>query len=363
MKLGERGIASASRHPVGWRARVYYRDWTGERREMCRFAKTKAAALERLDLDVTDALRVGQGSDITDQDSFITLAEMWMDELDSTKLSANSKRTYRYLAGAHILAPGSSPLRLMPLRLITPARVTEAVTQVGNSAGPGSAKTVHAIYRMMFDLALQHEALESNPARQGRTPTGFDKKITKADRERAFVKAELDDVLNKLKVDKRAASGQLQTLVRVLAGTGMRIGEACGLAWSDMIWNQSQLHVRGTKTKTSDRVIVLPEWLMAALRKRSDELAPLPGSPICPNSLGKRRTESSASAAVSELLDRYGCEWATSHTFRHSVATFLDEAGMTPREIAIHLGHAQPSMTMDKYMDRRRIITKVAEFL
>lgn len=41
------------------------------------------------------------------------------------------------------------------------------------------------------------------------------------------------------------------------------------------------------------------------------------------------------------------------HVFRKTVATILDESGLTPREIADQLGHAQVSMTQDVYMGRR----------
>jgi integrase len=45
-------------------------------------------------------------------------------------------------------------------------------------------------------------------------------------------------------------------------------------------------------------------------------------------------------------------DWVTSHSCRKAVATRLDEAGLSAREIADHLGHAKPSMTQDVYMGR-----------
>jgi len=43
----------------------------------------------------------------------------------------------------------------------------------------------------------------------------------------------------------------------------------------------------------------------------------------------------------------------SSHTFRKTVATRRDEAGLSARSIADHLGHALPSMTLDVYMGRK----------
>ncbi|MEU4802365.1 hypothetical protein [Actinosynnema sp. NPDC023587] len=43
----------------------------------------------------------------------------------------------------------------------------------------------------------------------------------------------------------------------------------------------------------------------------------------------------------------------TFRTFRRTVATLLDQAGLTARQIADILGHSRPSMTQDVYMGRR----------
>lgn len=45
--------------------------------------------------------------------------------------------------------------------------------------------------------------------------------------------------------------------------------------------------------------------------------------------------------------------WITSHSFRKTTATILDEAGPSARQIADQLGHARPSLTQDVYMGRR----------
>lgn len=60
------------------------------------------------------------------------------------------------------------------------------------------------------------------------------------------------------------------------------------------------------------------------------------------------------------MLDRIGYGWVTSHTFRKTVATRLDEASMSARQIADHLGHARPSMTLDVYLGRRRSVNRAA---
>jgi integrase len=54
---------------------------------------------------------------------------------------------------------------------------------------------------------------------------------------------------------------------------------------------------------------------------------------------------------------------ATSHSFRKTMATLIDDGGLSARIGADHLGHARVSETMDTYMARGRVHTEVAELL
>ena len=53
----------------------------------------------------------------------------------------------------------------------------------------------------------------------------------------------------------------------------------------------------------------------------------------------------------------------TSHSFRKTVATLIDDEGLSARIGADHLGHARVSETQDTYMARGRSRKVVAELL
>jgi integrase len=53
----------------------------------------------------------------------------------------------------------------------------------------------------------------------------------------------------------------------------------------------------------------------------------------------------------------------SSHSFRKTVATLIDDAGLSARIGADHLSHAKVSMTQDRYMSRGRVHHQVAELL
>ncbi|MEU4444238.1 tyrosine-type recombinase/integrase, partial [Actinosynnema sp. NPDC023926] len=107
------------------------------------------------------------------------------------------------------------------------------------------------------------------------------------------------------------------------------------------------------KTENAERPIPLPDWCVAMLAERRAKAADLDG-PIFPSSTGTIREATNVrNRAWKPFIARAGYEWVTFRTFRRTVATLLDEAGLTARQIADLLGHSRPSMTQDVYMGRR----------
>jgi integrase len=64
-----------------------------------------------------------------------------------------------------------------------------------------------------------------------------------------------------------------------------------------------------------------------------------------------------------KVREDLGVPDVTSHSFRKSLATLIDDEGLSARITADHLGHARVSETMDTYMARGRVHTKVADLL
>ncbi len=67
------------------------------------------------------------------------------------------------------------------------------------------------------------------------------------------------------------------------------------------------------------------------------------------------RDPSNTRRVLREIRGSEGFAWVTSHVFRKTAATILDEAGLTARLIANRLGHSRPSMTQDVYMGRAAV--------
>ena len=56
-------------------------------------------------------------------------------------------------------------------------------------------------------------------------------------------------------------------------------------------------------------------------------------------------------------------EWVVPHTYRKTVATWMDAEGSSARTIADQLGHSRISMTQDVYMGRRAVDASAARVL
>jgi integrase len=61
--------------------------------------------------------------------------------------------------------------------------------------------------------------------------------------------------------------------------------------------------------------------------------------------------------------EELGVPEVTTHSFRKTVATLIDDEGLSARIAADHLGHSKVSMSQDRYMPRGRVHTQVAELL
>lgn len=135
--------------------------------------------------------------------------------------------------------------------------------------------------------------------------------------------------------------------------TGMRLSEALSLKPQDIDGKRLSLHVRGGKG-AKDRYVPLPEVALYALReywkthRNPDWLFPAIGrSGKTAGTAERPMGKSPIQAALQRHLKRIGFRKSvTPHTFRHSYATHLIEAGVGIKEVQEYMGHANISSTI-----------------
>jgi integrase len=169
-----------------------------------------------------------------------------------------------------------------------------------------------------------------------------------------------------------AAGNRFEALFVLALKTGMRRGELLALRWEDVDLDKGMIQVRGTlrrtregltfgvpKTAASRRQVVLSPSLVAALRRhRARQEKECQGvgdlwlnlGLVFPNTLGRPMEPRDLLANVYRpLLDRAGLPPVTFHALRHTAATLLLSEGEHPKVVQELLGHAQVSITLDRY--------------
>ena len=152
--------------------------------------------------------------------------------------------------------------------------------------------------------------------------------------------------------DRGTALGRRDhTLLLLAIQTGLRVSELTQLRWQDVRLD-SGAHVRSHGKGRKDRCTPLTAQIVAALRSRQRELAPLPSDPVFPS----RRGGPMSRDAVERLVTRHtalaspACpslkhKHVSPHTLRHTSAMQLLAAGVERTVLALWLGHESTETT------------------
>lgn len=377
MPIGTYGnIACAQVAPSRYKARARFRDRDGIVRTVSRFGQTKTAARHALREALAERIEL-TGGDLRAASKVADLAAEWLAEIEASDRSTSTKEQYGW-AVARMVLPQFGEVRL---REASTALVDQMLGRIRAERGPGAAKTARAVLNGMFGLAVRHDAIPANPVRETRPIAG------KRGVVRALTEREQDDITDRLRSSERAVLLDLPDLVDFMLATGCRIGEAMAvregtnrdgeplldLDAGTVEINATVIRIKGKglivqdrpKTAAGWRRLALPPFAVTMIRGRAEQLRlRAPERVVFPSPYKRAlRDPSNTAADLRECLDASGYEWVTSHVFRKTVATRLDVAGWSARQIADQLGHAAPSMTQDVYMGRRVVGSDAARIL
>jgi integrase len=359
-----------------WRARTKVRDLDGKVRDVERWESTKPAARTALLSHLRERVTPSAADAVMTPTTLVKdAAEVWRAEVqENDRLAVNTRTVYESSLRKHVIGGALADLTLREVKV---AGIERWLKGIGRAGGPSAMRTARSVLSGVLGLAVKHDALSHNPVRDvGHVSAPA--KETNRDPHRAFTEEERATLLAFADAHEAAGRRDLPDLLAFMAGTGARIGEACGLRWSALDLDAGtatlgplpvrvpgkglMLQERG-KTKTSTRTVALPPWLVSRLLARKINAVPNEWDVVFCSALGKLRDTSNTTKHVRELLDAAGFEWAVGHTFRKTVATWLDDNGVSGRQVANQLGHAKPSMTMDRYMSRRTLTERAAAIL
>jgi integrase len=262
-------------------------------------------------------------------------------------LSPKTIREYRFPL-AEVLLPYCKRHELTEPRQLTRAALDRLSTQLmdegGKSGRPLSRHTIASYLRSVNVFLSWAQAEGENVAARAKAPKASKRMIDVLSRDEIQA---MEDV---------ASAERDKLIVRVLADTGIRVGELVGLTVHDII-ERDRTHLLRVGGKTGERMVPIPRLyrrlLRYAQRGRPRDVASdrvfislrrRPGGEYGP------LTASGVEQLIQELGMTAGIRKRVyPHLLRHSYATWALTRGMNPVMLAHILGHTSLAMIQNVY--------------
>ncbi len=355
-----------------WRGEV--RGEQGQRRRVS--GSTRKEATEKLDelrRQIADGLPVGDD----------TRLGSWIQWWQANVGAAKSPRTADHDRWALAQLDQIKGKRLRDLtvadvegelhRLAT--RKTPKRSGRGGRKGPLGRSALVKVRRALAEVlteAERRDMIGRNVAKLTRIPVGAkaptSRRSLTPEQARKLIAASVDDLH--------------YALIVLMLHCGLRPGEATGLPWDAIDFEEGTLTVRQsrrvlpngrmvigpTKTK-SDRVLATPALVMEALRshkvrQKADRLAAPVwedfGLVFC-NEIGRPIDPSNLRREVRRLCEKAEIEPITPYELRHSTASLLVDGGSPLEEVADMLGHKDVRMLAQVYRHRVKRVVDLTE--
>nr|DAW29448.1 MAG TPA: RECOMBINASE CRE [Caudoviricetes sp.] len=291
--------------------------------------------------------------------TFAEVAELWLESYKSTVKPTtyhNTKKKLNVMIDSYFTD--------MKIQQINVAYCQKVAIKLSNRYVLYS--NYYSVISRIFKYATSLDIVKSNPLDKIIKPKN---KPLKA-KENHYTKQELTDFL---KVSKANFKPVDYTFFHLLAFSGLRTGEAIGLMWSDVDFENKRLSISRTavligkkqtvqdpKTKRSKRVITLDDetlnilklWKRQQIKEYFQAGVPYKHdlNYIFTNDIGGWLL----AATMKVKLSRFFCKHKelkkiSPHGFRHTHASLLFEAGVTAKIISDRLGHNNVQITLDMY--------------
>lgn len=379
LRIGQHGkITRVQTAPGVWVARCRYRDRDGVTRRLERMtpAGVEDEYGDKAEAALWDAIAArrppGSGR-ITSATLIGDLLTRYVEQCrEDGDLAPKSVDTYA--ATLNAVRPRFVGIRVSEAE---PGLLDEILKGITRDHGQTRERHTKVALNAVLTDAVLAGALAANPVLQlkKRRRRKGDRKVKGAP---ALVGDQVRTLLAAVETSKVCEQKDLRDPVILLAATGLRRSELLALRWEDIDLDNRVATVSGSivrikgkglvrqdRTKGGDeRMVALPHFAADALHQRKgDPLRSSTADVIFPSSTGTLRDPDNFGKQWREVRDDLGLPDVTSHSFRKTVATLIDDGGLSARIGADQLGHARPSMTQDVYMNRGQVHTEVADIL
>lgn len=321
--------------------------------------KTKKEAQEKMKLFEAEILKNGYKKEC--KMTFDELFNIWFSEYVLNNCKDNTINSYARCYKIHI-KPSLGNYKVSDIK----ARVLSDFFNKLKEDGKyhSSVNIIRVIISSCLNYAIfPLEVIESNPYKFIKLP-----KFEKAKDKKDII--EMKDFETILKIG--SSKHNFNNVCILLFHTGLRIGEALGLQWEDIDFDNKIIHVRHTlisanakeyrlstpKTKTSIRDIYFNdtvEKVFKNAKKSQNENRLKFGALYNNNNLVFTHKDGSFldhyyfTNMVAKIKKETDIDFSM-HSFRHTHATMLLQAGANMKDVQTRLGHSDISTTMNIYV-------------
>lgn len=330
---------------AGRRYRVRYRDPDRRSVEKAGF-RTKDEALTYL---AEKTVEIKRGEYVDPRAAVVTVASLGREWLaHQSHLKPSSWRPLEIAWRVHV-EPRWGKRRVGDIRH---SQVQAWVAEIAREKGATTVLRAHGVLAGILDVAVKDRRISTNPARGVNLP----RKVRKA---RAYLTHEQVELL-------ASESGEHGTLVRFLAYTGLRWGEATALRVRHLDMLRRRVAVEenavtvgsavivGTPKTHNARSVPFPKFLTVELAakcegKTRDQL-------VFGNGVTHQRPPDGRRGWYVGAIRRAKVTdptfpTVTLHDLRHTAASLAISSGANVKAVQRMLGHASAAMTLDTYAD------------
>jgi integrase len=327
-------MASVAKRLDGrWRAR--YRDAAGK--EHARHFDRKVDAQRWLD-QVTAAVVRG---DYVDPAAGRVSVQRYAGQWQAVQVSsAGTRRIVDNALRLHLLPS----LGQHPIAGVRPTMVQGFVRELEEKGlSAGSVRNIYGVTAQVFAAAVDDRVIPSSPCRRIKLPKGDGAELEIPTVEQVAAVAD-------------AMGERWRAVVVLLAGSGLRIGEARGLLVDDVDFLRRTVRVdkqrdqagalAPVKSKTSRRVVPVGQVVVDEL---AGHLARYPSAgPLFADEFGDPLPYWRWKKLLARATKEAGVD-VTAHGFRHFTASALIAGGASVKQVQMMLGHASAVITLRTY--------------
>jgi integrase len=318
---------------------------SGRRKTRREFFDKRPEADRRL-REINTALRESK-STLTDKISVGEFFSKWLEH----QASHNRPKTVAFYEANYRrhIAPAFANSEIRRLQ----AKDLQALINKKQSEGL-SPRTLSGLKRTLssaLNTAIDWDLISTNPVQRVKTP-----KV-----ERAEITALTDDQARLLL--ETIKGHELEALIKFSLGTGVRVGEAVGLTWSNVDFDSETISIRNQlqrikgqglelvplKSASSRRNLPMIPMVRDALREAEPDRVNAPLGVVFLNSAGNPFDQKGINNKLKTIGKSIGVPSLSFHYFRHTAATLWLKAGVPITVVRDLLGHSSIFLTTGTY--------------